>query len=667
MSRNQKFQKIVSSLKRMPKLLRRSGIIFILAIFITSIFILLYKPRASAQIFLTSGTTWTVPGDWNNSNNVIETIGGGAGGAGGFTDSSGSGGGGGGGGGAGGYARITNVTLTPGSTVTIAVGTAGTGSPGSATPSNGNPGGDTYLCNSTSGCTSITDTAVIVGAKGGSGGIPGTNSTGGTGGAGGVGTSGVGTVRFNGGTGGTPSAPASANGSGGGGGAGAGGHTNNGNNGAANTATIVGGVGGQGDGTAGGSAGTAGSASVGGTGGNGTEYDSSHGSGGGGGGGAGISNGSGFNGGNGGQYGAAGGGGGGNGNKHGTGGNGGNGIQGLIRITYSFTTLSDYRWRLDDGSETTGTSLASQDTAATINSTQIARLRVLITNTGDTTTDTFQLEYAPYTSQCGSWTAVATSAGAVTTQHFNMYNTSNYTDQTASTNVTSGPGVITDPSGSTFAAGDLISSPDNSSVITLASGQFTESEYAIQVTSNATAASYCFRVTNAGTPLDSYTNYPILNVNYPPSAPTIYSVQNGSTNVSRVPIFQLRSTDLNSDYLQYRVEICAANSFPSCLSSGGITYDETSAQTCWSGQNANSGAAYASSPTELLSTMAYCQLQVSDILISNTTYYWQAKAIDPAGSNTFGPYSSVASFTTGTLDIQINGGASITGGTKIGN
>src|SRR5438105_1374799 len=126
MSRNQKFPKITSRLRRTPRLLRRGGIIFILAIFITSLFILLYKPRASAQIFLTSGTSWTVPSDWNNANNSIELIGGGGGAGPGYSDSSGSGGEGGGGGGAGGYSKITNVSLVPNSAVTIAVGGAGT-------------------------------------------------------------------------------------------------------------------------------------------------------------------------------------------------------------------------------------------------------------------------------------------------------------------------------------------------------------------------------------------------------------------------------------------------------------------------------------------------------------------------------------------------------------
>jgi hypothetical protein len=642
-------------LRKFRKISKRATILLILVVFVSTLLFIFYRPRVHAQTFLTSGTTWTVPTDWNNTNNTIDAIGGGGGGAGGFTDASGSGGGGGGGGGAGGFSRISNASLSPGTTVTIAVGGGGASVADSV---NGNAGGDTYLCNSTSSCTSITDSAVVVGAKGGGAGLAGTSSSGGTGGAGGATAGGVGSTKTKGGDGASPSGPASAKGSGGGGGGGAAGASANGNNGAANTSTTVGGVGGQGDGTSGGAAGSA----SGGTGGNGTEYDGSHGSGGGGGGGDGISNGSGFAGGSAGIYGAAGGGGGGNGNKHGTGGTGAAGQPGIIRIVYSFVSLSDYRWRSDDGNETTGSSLASQDTAASIVSGTAVRLRVLIKNTGDSTTDNFRLEYTTYSNGCDytSWTAVPATA---TTEHFNMYNTANYTDQTASTNVSSGPAVITDPSGYSFAAGKLVSNSSNSASIALTSTQFTEIEYAITTNSNTNKGSYCFRVTNAGTALDSYSNYPILNINYPPSTPTVYSVANSATNVPRLPIFQLRSYDLNKDYLKYVVETCPVNSFP--CSSGGQTYAES--DSCWSGRDTQSGAAYTSTDTETTSTMTYCSVPTSGILSPNTTYYWRAKAIDPGGSNTYSSYTSVLSFTTGTLDVWIKGGTNINGGTKVGN
>jgi hypothetical protein len=72
-------------------------------------------------IFLTTtgAGTWTVPADWNNANNSIELIGGGAGGTG------GNGGRYGGGGGA--YAGLYNFSLTPGATVYLYVGAGGIG------------------------------------------------------------------------------------------------------------------------------------------------------------------------------------------------------------------------------------------------------------------------------------------------------------------------------------------------------------------------------------------------------------------------------------------------------------------------------------------------------------------------------------------------------------
>lgn len=255
---------------------------------------------AATVIYLTSGTSWTVPGDWNSTNNTIEVIGGGANGTSGASGNApvnpcfglGGPGSGGSGGGGGAYSKVTNLSLTPSASIAYAVGTAG---------------GDTYLCNSTSNCSSISATAVQVGAKGASGSSGGSSS------------SGVGTIKVSGGSGAGPS------GGNGGGGGGAGG---------------LHGAGSSGSGSSGGS-GDAGNTAAGA---NGTQYDGSHGSGGGGGGGgAGGEAQVGGSGSSGGLYGAGGGGGGGGGEYleacYGSpppaGGSGGSGRAGLIIITYT--------------------------------------------------------------------------------------------------------------------------------------------------------------------------------------------------------------------------------------------------------------------------------------------------------------------------------------------
>ena len=257
-------------------------------------------------IYITSGSTWTVPADWNNANNTIETIGGGGASA----DQVGGIGKGGGGGGA--YSKITNLSLTPSASVDISVGTGGAHD-GTTT------GGDTWFNGASLAASSV-------GAKGGSG------TSNGTGAAGGVADDGVGTTKYSGGAGGNSGVWGYTGGGGGGAGGPDGAGANGSTNGVGDPSDIggAGGTGGNGSGGAGG-AGGAGLGGSGSPGGAGTELGSSKGSGGGGGGagGASVQDGAG---GTGGIYG--GGGGGAGGSSASSNSNGGSGGNGVIVVTY---------------------------------------------------------------------------------------------------------------------------------------------------------------------------------------------------------------------------------------------------------------------------------------------------------------------------------------------
>jgi len=108
----------------------------------------------SCRGYLTTADTspWTVPSDWTTTNTIEIVGGGGSGGAG---SSGGAGGSGSGGGGGGGYATIANQSLS--STVSYSIGIGG----------NAGAGGDSWFCNSSSNCSSVSGTAVIVGVHGG--------------------------------------------------------------------------------------------------------------------------------------------------------------------------------------------------------------------------------------------------------------------------------------------------------------------------------------------------------------------------------------------------------------------------------------------------------------------------------------------------------------------
>lgn len=81
----------------------------------------LAAPVQAAEVFLTvsDSSPWAVPADWNSLSNSVECIGSGGG------SGSASGGGSEAGGGGGAYAKVSNITLTPGGTAAFSIGTGG--------------------------------------------------------------------------------------------------------------------------------------------------------------------------------------------------------------------------------------------------------------------------------------------------------------------------------------------------------------------------------------------------------------------------------------------------------------------------------------------------------------------------------------------------------------
>lgn len=138
-------------------------------------------------IVMTAGVTFSVPADWNNSDNFIYCIGGGQGGETGLNAVDGGGDGGDGGD----FAQVTNAVLLGGSTVSINIGTGGTGgiSPNDGTDTWIKDNGGTQIALAPGG-GSATGAVGSVTNAGGAGGGGGDN--GGSGGGGAAGPNGVG-------------------------------------------------------------------------------------------------------------------------------------------------------------------------------------------------------------------------------------------------------------------------------------------------------------------------------------------------------------------------------------------------------------------------------------------------------------------------------------------
>jgi hypothetical protein len=175
-------------------------------------------------------------------------------------------------------------------------------------------------------------------------------------------------------------------------------------------------------------------------------------------------------------------------------------------------TQSHFHWRQDEGSESTATSSTSgtEDTPLlTFPSLGHKRLRIEVSNEGSLASPgtTYRLEYGVQVSTCSAistWTDVGAGGG-----DWDMFNSPHVTDGADTTNIAVSTGGVTDDN-TTFLTpnGAVKDTSSQTASITLTSTQFVELEYSIQANAGAVAGeSFCFRVTNAGTPIASYTTY----------------------------------------------------------------------------------------------------------------------------------------------------------------
>jgi hypothetical protein len=133
------------------------------------------------------------------------------------------------------------------------------------------------------------------------------------------------------------------------------------------------------------------------------------------------------------------------------------------------------------------------------------RLRFQVHNSGGQSSAavTYQLQVAE-TATCSSGTYAAVPTG--TSGHWQITGSSYFADGDPTSNIAGG---LSD-AGSTFVTGELKDAGNTTGSITLDADDFTEIEFTIQATSNATdGGDYCFRLydTTGAAPLDTYTKY----------------------------------------------------------------------------------------------------------------------------------------------------------------
>ncbi|MBI2120828.1 MAG: DUF2341 domain-containing protein, partial [Parcubacteria group bacterium] len=146
------------------------------------------------------------------------------------------------------------------------------------------------------------------------------------------------------------------------------------------------------------------------------------------------------------------------------------------------------------------------------------RLRFTIANTGpQITSQEFRLQAADKgaAANCesvssGNFTDVPTETAGCGSGVACMA-TSTITNQSATGEL------LSTPANTAFVAGQIMEDPSNETTsMTVDTNKHTEVEYNFKLTNYASAAAYCFRTTNAGTALDSYTRVAEVGLLHPP-------------------------------------------------------------------------------------------------------------------------------------------------------
>lgn len=298
------------------------------------------------------------------------------------------------------------------------------------------------------------------------------------------------------------------------------------------------------------------------------------------------------------------------------------GIAGMTTFTKADPQQIHYHWRTDTGTESTATSSTNgaEDTVLTQVSKNLPqRLRLLVSNEGGATATNYQyrLEFAQKITSCSAalgWTDVGT-----TNDSWNM-TASQLVEGDDTTNIANGVGGVTDEN-TTFLTpnGGQRETTSQTGNITLTSTQYVELEYSIVATATSTSgATYCFRLTNAGTVLDTYIRYPEASI----KNPTDFLVQRGVSTITGDTLTITAGVD-------YVTPSASTSAF---LRITNTHHTGAGDNVATANQNSDSVTAYITNPSNILTSVTFAR---GIGAVSNTRVAWEIVEYigSPGGEN----------------------------------
>lgn len=180
-----------------------------------------------------------------------------------------------------------------------------------------------------------------------------------------------------------------------------------------------------------------------------------------------------------------------------------------------------FRFYQDNASLNSADPYANEDTNYNIGLSTTFRVRIEVANTGTASGSlTARLEFKE---NSGSWTQITTG-----TNNVRLSDSSQFPDSGMTTSHLTATGSFTTGYGK-----DTSSDATN---LSLTNGNYTEYEYALILQPGAAGNSYQFRLTNTGTPLDTYTVTPTINSpDSTPPVPSGFNPANSATIKTATP------------------------------------------------------------------------------------------------------------------------------------
>jgi hypothetical protein len=173
---------------------------------------------------------------------------------------------------------------------------------------------------------------------------------------------------------------------------------------------------------------------------------------------------------------------------------------------------------------------------------------------------------------------------------------------------------------------------------TVDAGDEVEWDWVVQHNGATDGVQYCFRmVEDSGVLFDQYDQYPTVFTNASPDAATLEKLFDNEQVASTSPWFEFVTEDAEGDTISYQIQVDNDYTFASPVIDKNSIDDSLDFTNLVVTANKD--------PFTPGQTIQY---KATSALSNGTTYYWRARAIDSDGSNTWGDWSTIYSFTVNT-------------------